>query len=366
MQITLTREELLKPLGYVVGVVERRQILPILSYVLMRIQDNELTLTGTDLEIEIIAKVKDASGGSFEMTLPARKLFDICRSLPIEAEIVIKKEGERTTVKSGKSRFTLATAAVTDFPYIQASPWEQALTLSQGKIRTLLEQTHFCMAQQDVRYYLNGLLLELVSKKLRAVATDGHRMAISEIVLDSTPKSEKQVIIPRKGIQEILRLLEDSDEPIQLQIGVNHIRAKTTNFTFTSKLIDGRYPDYTKVVPQTELKKLTLTRESFRETLGRVAILSSEKYRGVRISLKNKVMQVTAHNPEQEEAQEEVTTDYAGEELEIGFNVNYMIEAISALKSKSINFGLNDPNSSCTLSSPDTQYPQYVIMPMRL
>jgi DNA polymerase-3 subunit beta len=350
----------------VVGVVERRQTLPILSYVLMRIQDSDLTLTGTDLEIEIVAKIKQMGGSSFEVTLPARKLFDICRSLPIEAEIVIKKEGERVTVKSGKSRFTLATAAVTDFPYIQASPWEQALTLSQGKMRALLEQTHFCMAQQDVRYYLNGLLLELASKKLRAVATDGHRMAISETVLDSALKGEKQVIIPRKGILEILRLLEDSDEPIQLQVGVNHIRAKTTNFTFTSKLIDGRYPDYTKVVPQTELKKLTLTREPFRETLGRVAILSSEKYRGVRISLKKKVMQVTAHNPEQEEAQEEVATDYTGEELEIGFNVNYMMDAISALKSESINFGLNDPNSSCTLSSPDTQYPQYVIMPMRL
>jgi len=366
MQITLTREELLKPLGYVVGVVERRQTLPILSYVLMRIQGKELALTGTDLEIEIIAKVKDADSGNFEMTLPARKLFDICRSLPFDAEIVIKKEGERALVKSGKSRFTLVTAAVSDFPYIQALQWEQALTISQRKLRALLEQAHFCMAQQDVRYYLNGLLLELVSKRLRAVATDGHRMAISETALDTTVKGEKQVIIPRKGIQEILRLLEDSDDPIQLEIGVSHFRAKTASFTFTSKLIDGRYPDYTKVVPQTELKKLKLLRESFRETLARVAILSSEKHRGVRISLKNKIMQVTAHNPEQEEAQEEVTTDYTGDELEIGFNVNYMMEAITALKSESVNFGLNDPNSSCTLSSPDTQYPQYVIMPMRL
>src|SRR3990167_7327895 len=266
MQINLTREDLLKPLSYVAGVVERRQTLPVLSFVLLRLQDGEMTLTGTDLEIEVIARIKGLKGNnaSAEIALPARKLFDICRALPVDAEITIKreKEGEKATIKSGKSRFALATVPVTDFPNIQSQQWEQALTISQGSLKNLFEQTHFCIAQQDVRYYLNGLLLELVSKKLRAVATDGHRMAISEIVLDSAHKSEKQVIIPRKGIQEILRLLEDSDEPIQLQIGVNHIRAKTTNFTFTSKLIDGRYPDYTKVIPQTELKKLTLTRES--------------------------------------------------------------------------------------------------------
>lgn len=366
MQITITREDLLKPLGYVTGVVERRQTLPVLSYVLLRQQDNEMTLTGTDLEIEVIAKVNKAGGGNAEMTLPARKLFDICRALPGDAEITIKKESEKSIVKSGKSRFALATVPVADFPFVQASQWEQALTLKQNQLRRLLEQTHFCMAQQDVRYYLNGLLLEVTDKKLRGVATDGHRMAVSETGLDKDVKGDRQVIVPRKGIQEMLRLLSDSDDQVELEFGANHIRARTSEFTFTSKLIDGRYPDYNKVIPAKQSKKLNLDRDLFRETLSRVAILSSEKYRGVRLSLSSKSLRFTAHNPEQEEAQEEISTDYSGEGMEIGFNVNYMIEAISALHTDKVEFGLNDPNSSCTLASPDTPYPQYVIMPMRL
>src|SRR3990170_3994107 len=234
MQITITREDLLKPLGYVTGVVERRQTLPVLSYVLLRQQDGDMTLTGTDLEIEIIAKVSKAGGSSVEMTLPARKLFDICRALPADAEITIKKEGEKSIVKSGKSRFALATVPVTDFPSVQALQWEQALTLKQNELRKLLEQTHFCMAQQDVRYYLNGLLLEVTDKKIRVVATDGHRMAISESNLEKSVKSEKQIIVPRKGIQEMLRLLGDTDDQIELEFGANHVRARAADFIFTS------------------------------------------------------------------------------------------------------------------------------------
>ena len=366
MQITITREDLIKPLGYVAGVVERRQTLPVLSYVLLRQKDGEMTLTGTDLEIEVIAKVSKAGGGDAEMTLPARKLFDICRALPGDAEITIKKEGEKSIVKSGKSRFALPAVPVADFPFVQASQWEQALTFKQNQLRRLLEQTHFCMAQQDVRYYLNGLLLEVTDKKIRAVATDGHRMAISESNLEKSVKSEKQIIVPRKGIQEMLRLLSDTDDQIELEFGANHVRARAADFIFTSKLIDGRYPDYNKVIPGKQSKKLSLDRNLFRETLSRVAILSSEKYRGVRLSLSNKALRFTAHNPEQEEAQEEISTEYAGEGMEIGFNVNYMIEAISALHTDNVEFGLNDPNSSCTLASPDAPYPQYVIMPLRL
>lgn len=370
MQINLTREDLLKPLSYVAGVVERRQTLPVLSFVLLKMQDGEMTLTGTDLEIEVIARIKGLKGNnpSTEIALPARKLFDICRALPSDAEIVIKKEkeGEKATIKSGKSRFALATVPVTDFPNIQSQQWEQALTIAQSSLKSLFEQTHFCIAQQDVRYYLNGLLLEFVDKRLRAVATDGHRMAISEIALEKPAKSERQVIVPRKAIQEMMRLLDDPDGLVEIQVSTNHFRAQTNGLVFTTKLIDGKYPDYTKVIPHSQSKLLKLPREATRETLGRVAILSSEKYRGVRFSLSNKSLQITAHNPEQEEAQEEVSVDYSGEAMEIGFNVNYMIEAISSLRSEHVVFGLNDPNSSCTLASPEARYPQYVIMPMRL
>lgn len=366
MQITITREELLKPLAYVTGVVERRQTLPVLSYVLLRQQDGEMTFTGTDLEIEIIAKVSSKGSANVEMTLPARKLFDICRALPNDAEITIKKEGEKSIVKSGKSRFALVTVPASDFPSVQANQWEQALTIKQKALRKLLEETHFCMAQQDVRYYLNGLLLELSGKRMRGVATDGHRMAVSEATLAEDIKSDRQAIIPRKGVQEMLRLLDQEDEDVELQLGANHLRLRSGSFIFTSKLIDGRYPDYNKVIPAKQSKRLRLDRHQFRETLGRVAILSSEKYRGVRLTLSNKVLRLTAHNPEQEEAQEEVSTDYSGEGMEIGFNVNYMIEAASTLTTEQVDFGLNDPNSSCTLVSPDTTYPLYVIMPMRL
>jgi len=366
MQINITRDELLKPLSYVAGVVEKRQTLPVLSYVLIRQQNGSMTLTGTDLEIEVIATIKKTEGSDTDLTLPARKLFDICRALPGGAEISIKKDGDKVIIKSGKSRFTLATLPVADFPYIQAVQWEQALTLTRKSLKLLLEQTHFCMAQQDVRYYLNGLLLEFAEKRIRAVATDGHRMAISEIAVENGIKSGKQIIVPRKGIQEMMRLLDDTDDPIEIQVGTNHLKAQTTDYAFTSKLIDGRYPDYTKVIPSAQSKQLRLPRETLRETLARVAILSSEKYRGVRLSLGNKMLRVTAHNPEQEEAQEELAADYTGDSLEIGFNVNYMIDAISALNTDQVIFGLNDPNSSCTFLSPDTQYPQYVIMPMRL
>ena len=366
MQISLRREELLTPLSYVAGVVERRQTLPVLSYVLLKQQDGETTLTGTDLEIEIIAKIDGVDKGTAEMTLPARKLLDICRALPNGAEILIKKESEKIVVKAGKSRFTLTTLPVTDFPNIQTSQWEQALTISKKKFKELLQQTHFCMAQQDVRYYLNGLLLEIKGNYVRAVATDGHRMALSQVELGKAAAGEKQVIVPRKGIQEILRLLDDTDEQIEIQISNNHIRAQTQGFTFTSKLIDGRYPDYTKVMPSSLSKQLKFPRDEFKETLSRVAILSSEKYRGVRLSLGNRSMKVTAHNPEQEEAQEEIAVDYTGEAMEIGFNVSYMIEAINALNDSEMIVGLNDPNSSCTITAPNAKYPQYVIMPMRL
>lgn len=366
MQITITREELLKPLAYVTGVVERRQTLPVLSYVLLRQQDGEMTFTGTDLEIEIIARASRSGSANVEMTLPARKLFDICRALPSGAEITIKREGEKSIIKSGRSRFALVTVPASDFPSVQANQWEQALTISQKALRKLLEETHFCMAQQDVRYYLNGLLLELSGKKMRGVATDGHRMAISEVDLEKEAKVDRQAIVPRKGVQEMLRLLNQEDENIELQLGANHLRIRSTDFMFTSKLIDGRYPDYSKVIPAKQSKKLQLDRHQLRETLGRVAILSSEKYRGVRLTLSNKALRLTAHNPEQEEAQEELGTDYSGEGMEIGFNVNYMIEASTALPTEQIEFGLNDPNSSCTLVSPGTAYPLYVIMPMRL
>lgn len=366
MHITLQREDILKPLGYVAGVVEKRQTLPILSFVLLRQEGGEVTFTGTDLEVEIVARVKTERSANGELTLPARKLLDICRALPEGAAIDIRKDGEKVTVKSGKSRFSLLTLPSADFPNIQASQWGHNTNIPQATLKSLLQQTHFCMAQQDTRYFLNGLLVELSGDRLRVVGTDGHRMATSESTLGAGAQESKQVIVPRKGVHEFMRLLEDVPDPVDLQFNANHVRARTANFVFTSKLIDGKYPDYAKVIPAAQSKSVRVEREVLRESLSRAAILSNEKYRGVRLTLADKGLKISAHNPEQEEAQEEISADYSGEAMEIGFNVSYMLEAIGALQSQQVVIGLTDANSSCTISSPDTKTPLYVIMPMRL
>lgn len=366
MQITIQREALLKPLGVVSGVVERRQTLPILSNILLRHDGKNLSLTGTDLEVEITALVPGSGDSKLEMTVPARKLYDICRALPSEADIQIGFEKEKALVKSGKSRFRLLTMPAAEFPSIETTQWDITLSVSQKQLRWLLEKTMFCMAQQDVRYYLNGLLLEVNPKHLRAVATDGHRLSMAQIDASPSIKAEKQVILPRKGVQEMARFLEDSDEPVEIKIGANHLRATLKNITFTSKLIDGRFPDYNKVIPSNQSKKILVKRDVFRETLNRVAILSNEKYRGVRFGLSNDVMSITAHNPEQEEAQEEMAISYKGEEIEIGFNVNYISDAAAAIDAEEVEFGLNDSNSSCLICAPGNNNHLYVVMPMRL
>jgi DNA polymerase-3 subunit beta len=366
MQISFQREELLKPLSYVAGIVERRQTLPILSYILLKHKNGQTTLTGTDLEVEVVATAEATAKVEGEMTIPARKLLDICRALPETSSINIKREGEKAVVKAGKSRFTLLTMPVGDFPNIQSLSWEQTLTFTQKALKKAFEETQFCMAQQDVRYYLNGLLIELHDGKVKVVATDGHRMAVSEVPYKDA-RVEKQVIVPRKAVQEITRMLEDSEEKVTLQLNANHICIQTPSLTFTSKLIDGRYPDYSKVVPANQATIIKLAPGLFHEALTRAAILSSEKYRGVRLTAGDKTIRITAHNPEQEEAQEEINViEHEGPPVEVGFNVSYLIDATSALANDEAILSLNDPNSSCTLRPTNSQYPLYVIMPMRL
>lgn len=366
MQISIKREDLLKPLGFVAGVVERRQTLPILSNALLRLVGNELTLCGTDMEVEIIESLQGVSGEAGEITIPARKLYDICRALPEGATIKIDIDKQKAIVKSGRSRFSLLTLPASEFPIIETKEWERSLRIPQASFKRVLEKTQFCMAQQDVRYYLNGLMLEVEGKQLRGVATDGHRMAISEHTLAESIKEGRQVIVPRKGVHELLRLLDSTDEELEIKISPNHLRASRTGMLLTTKLIDGRFPEYRKVIPENQSVKLNLDKDALRETLARAAILSNEKYRGVRLKIENNTMRISAHNPEQEEAQEEIPISYAGPELEIGFNVNYMTDAISAVDGAQVEVGLTDANSSCTIRNPDDGDSQYVIMPMRL
>jgi len=365
MQITLNREELIKPLGVVAGVVERRQTLPILSNLLVRSNGKTVTFTGTDMEVEITAEIP-CQGDTGQLTIPARKFYEICRALPADSKITLSIDKEKALVRSGKSRFKLLTMPENEFPSIEAADWQHKFQLPQNALKWLLEKTMFCMAQQDVRYYLNGLLIEVKGGTLKMVATDGHRLSLAEKELEDSGGKEYQVILPRKGAMEMASFLEDSEDQAQIAIGPNHIKANLKGYSFISKLIDGKFPDYSKVIPSNQSKNIIVDRSVFRETLGRVAILSNEKYRGVRFGITNNLMTITAHNPEQEEAQEEIAVEYKGDELEIGFNVNYISDALGAIEAGQIQFGLNDPNSSCLIRESDNSKYLYVVMPMRL
>ena len=366
MKLSTSRETLLRPLQAVIGVVERRQTMPILSNVLLVVTDSDLSITATDLEVELVARsVPDEIAAAGEITVPARKLLDICRALPEDAVIKLQLEGDRLVVRAGRSRFVLSTLPAADFPVIEDIQADRQIKLSQEDARELLEKTHFAMAQQDVRYYLNGLLLETGAGFVRAVATDGHRLALCELPLDDTGDQAQQVIIPRKGVLELQRLL-GSGEEIQLAIGSNHVQAVLGDIRFTSKLIDGRFPDYERVIPVLGDNMLRAGRDSLRSALQRAAILSNEKYRGIRLELAHQKVKIQANNPDQEEAQDELEVDYSGDGMEIGFNVNYLLDALGAVESDDVEIGFVDANSSCVIQAPGAERARYVVMPMRL
>lgn len=366
MKFTTTRESILKPLQHVIGVVERRQTLPVLSNVLLVAESERIALTATDLEVELVAEAALDVEGPGEITLPARKLVDICRTLPEGAELTLSVSGDKAQLRSGRSRFTLSTLAASEFPSVEEINVAREFTLPQRDLKRLIERTQFSMAQQDVRYYLNGLMLELDKATLRSVATDGHRLALCELEGAVEAGEAQQVIVPRKGVQELARLLEDTEEPAQVQVGSNHVRVQLPGLRFTSKLIDGRFPDYQRVVPRDTDKLLNADRETLRQALVRTSILSNEKYRGVRLQLDDGRLRIQAHNPEHEEAEEEIEVDYQGGELEIGFNVNYILDALNAIPGEQVRLSMKDPNSSCLIEHAESQDCRYVVMPMRL
>jgi DNA polymerase-3 subunit beta len=365
MKFSAVREAFLTPLQAVIGVVERRQTMPILANVLVIARNDEIAITATDLEVELVAKAQVTLQQGGEITLPGRKLLDIVRALPEGATVALTLEGERATIRSGKSRFTLATLPAGDFPTVEDIRAAQPMTIPQAALKKLLDKTHFSMAQQDVRYYLNGMLMEMAPNVLRTVATDGHRLAFCEATLENSVTTAQQVIVPRKGVLELQRLLGNEGN-VELSIGTNHIRAQIGDIRFTSKLIDGRFPEYSRVIPANPPKQIKADRERLRSALQRAAILSNEKYRGIRLSVKLNALVLQSHNPEQEEAEEELEIAYAGEEVEIGFNVNYLLDALAAVEGNEVELGLTDANNSCLLTSPATVATKYVVMPMRL
>ena len=366
MKFTIAREALLKPLQVVGGVVEKRQTLPILGNVLIQVDKGKLTLTGTDLEVELTATTVLEGATDGEITLPARKFSDICRALPEQSNIQLVVDGDKATIRSGKSRFSLSTLPATEYPATESVSGAFNFKVAQGVLKSLIDQTHFCMANQDVRYYLNGMLLELKGGRLRAVATDGHRLAISEVECGEVAGEDRQVIIPRKGVLELSRLLSDTDEECSIQLGSNHVRLTVGDIVMTSKLVDGRFPDYERVVPKGGDKIVLAERDLLRHALQRTSILSNEKYRGIRLQFESNLIKATVNNPEQEEAEEEVEVEYNGPEFEIGFNVSYVLDALNVIKQDRVQLTMTDSNSSCLVTGLGDENSRYVVMPMRL
>lgn len=365
MKLSAGREALLKPLQAVIGVVERRQTMPILANVLLSARDGQLSVTATDLEVELVASTELDIESPGEVTVPGRKLLDICRALPEGASVSISQSGEKVAVRSGRSKFSLTTLPAAEFPVVEDINAEDAIEVPQESLGRLLEKTHFSMAQQDVRYYLNGLLIETGGKHLRAVATDGHRLALCQVDLDGGDLPEKQVIVPRKGVLELQRLMAGEGN-VSVALGSNHIRIQLDGIRFTSKLIDGRFPEYDRVIPKDPGNELHGDRDTLKGALHRTAILSNEKYRGIRLIVRDGALTLQAHNPEQEEAEEEVEIQYQGEEMEIGFNVNYLLDALGAVETEQVSLAFVDANSSCLMREPGNDDCKYVVMPMRL
>ncbi|MEO7062479.1 MAG: DNA polymerase III subunit beta [Dokdonella sp.] len=366
MRFSIQREAFLKRLQQVVGVVERRQTLPVLANLLVVVDADGVALTGTDLEVEMVARTEAEDLEAGAVTIPARKLFDICRALPDGCKIKLEQVGDRVVLSAGRSRFTLATLPASEFPVVENIELVERVTLPEATLKELMDRTGFAMAHQDVRYYLNGMLLDLREHVLRCVATDGHRLALAETQINTQVTTPRQVIVPRKGINELQGLFEPGDGTVELEFARNHLRVRRGGVTFTSKLIDGRFPDYEAVIPIGADKEVRVQRDELRSALQRAAILSNEKYRGVKLEVAPNRLRIVAHNPEQEEAVDEVEAKTSVAELSVGFNVNYLLDALAAIASDEVLLCLRDGQSSCLVRKPDSDDTRHVIMPLRL
>jgi DNA polymerase-3 subunit beta len=360
-----SKEDLLSALTPAASVVESRQTLPILGHLHLAAGEDGLRLTGTDLEVELQAACPAEVSEAGSATVPARKFLDIVRSLPDETPLEVTNADGRVQVTAGRGRFNLAGLPADDFPRLELGEQHQQVALPQGALKALLERTSFAMARDDVRYYLNGILLEWTGANLRAVATDGHRLALMDREAAEAPE-EIRVILPRKGVQELERLLDDTDDPVSVAFTANHVRFELPGVTFTSKLIEGRFPDYRRVIPEANGFQLKADRKQLQQALRRIAILSNRKTHGIRLGVSEGLLELSAENPDQEQAAEEVPVSYAGDAIEVGFNVEYLQQAVGAVPTEEVVLYLWDAQSSCLIVPPEDATLKYVIMPMRL
>jgi DNA polymerase-3 subunit beta len=360
------RNALLASLSAVVGVVERRHTLPILSNLLLERKAGKLTLLATDLELQISTQLDAQPGEDFAITIAARKLFDIVRALPDPAKVKLDTKDSQVVVSAGKSRFTLQSLPAADFPRVETGAGQgEAISLPQKTLKRLLQLVQFAMASQDIRYYLNGMLLVLEGKQLRVVATDGHRLSYAETALE-TDSGSREIIIPRKTVVELSKLLADNDEPVELRIGANQVTITLPGTELVTKVVDGKFPDYQRVIPLNQPRHLKANRQTVIQALQRAAILSNEKFRGVRLVMSENTLGIVCNNNEQEEAADEIEVNFTGDPLDMGFNVTYLLDGLGAVNSEEITLSLGDANSSMLLTSEGDPGFKYVVMPMRI
>ena len=366
MKFNINREEILTPLQQIVSVIEKRQTMPILSNVLIVIDDDQLILTGTDLEIQIIAKIdiKLATPGS--ITVPARKFLDICRLLPNGAEIKFEQQDDKVKILSNRSRFSLSCLPADNYPEFSESEFDNHFFINAGKFKKALDKTVFCMANQDVRYYLNGLLLNISNSKIKLVASDGHRLSIYEDTLDQGTGYESRIILPRKGVLELSRLLDDPDAELKVEFSSNNIRIFIKNLIFSAKLVDSKYPDFSKVFQQEFFNPIHIQKQILKDALTRVAILSNEKFKGITLDITSDSLRISTHNPEHDEAEEELVIEYVGEPLSIAFNAQYLQDAVSNLDSELAVLTIASNASSCFIDEPNDCVYKFIVMPMRI
>ena len=372
MQFVITKEALLTPLQLVSGVVDNRQDMPILANVLLTIDGDKLSLVGTDIETEITSRsALNESYDLFEVTVPAKKLLDICRASNDKSDIRFTHKDNRFVIQSGKSRFSISTLPAVNFPQLEEGPAQVEFSLLQGGLKRIIENVSFSVAQEDIRYYLNGVLLEIKDNKIVAVATDGHRLSMSALPSEAEAPSlpeglSYQVIIPRKGVMELMRLLNSPEETVGVAIGEKQLKLHTNTVTFLTKLVDSRYPDYTAVIPKQCDNIVSIDRERFRQAITRSIILFSEKVRGIRLQFSNGLLRLKTTNQDQEEASDEIEIDYDGQDFDLSYNASYLLDVLSAIKSKSVEFCFNNAQSSALIREAADANSLYVVMPMKL
>ncbi|MGR9071534.1 MAG: DNA polymerase III subunit beta [Gammaproteobacteria bacterium] len=366
MKFTINREQLLIPLQQIVNVIEKRQTMPILSNVLLKTDKRELTLTGSDLEVQLVAKLELEKSDADEITVPARKFLDICRLLPGASDISIELQQNKFKVSSGRSRFSLSTLDAENYPKFNENKLDHQFSINSGLFKQALNKTVFCMANQDVRYYLNGLMLNISNQKIKMVASDGHRLSIYESELEKSTGYEATIVIPRKGVIEFLRLIDNLDDNLDVQFSGANIKVTLNYLTFSAKLIDAKYPDFNKVFQQDFLEALLLPKLPLKDALTRVAILSNEKFKGVSLEIQSGNLKISTQNPDHEEAEEDLPIEYEGDPMTIAFNAQYLLDAVSNVDSENVSITIAKNGSCSFIEDPQNRRFKFIVMPMRL